>query len=367
MTGAMYQIGALAALEDAIEGLDVNRFDIYVGASSGASVAAALAGGQAVNRLYRSFLDPADVYFPLERRHILRTDLAEWRRMIGSGLRALGQGSRSLLFGSSAPSPSALWEELARLYDSLPAGFFHLEDYERLLSEFFVRRGISNSFRLLPQELLIVSHDLDSGQPVLFGYKGLEHVTVSRACIASMALPPFFSPVRIGDRHYIDAGVGRVSAPDAAVQRGAELIVLVNPMVPFHIERVPTGHGVRPSLRHKGAMWVANQANRIATHALLQAAVSKIRERGDAEVIVIEPDPGDGVLFMHNVANFGARRSILEYAYKTTRQRISKWFEAGRVDVRRLGWHVREASQNSDPSSGRGAAGGSEAVQRGDG
>ena len=35
--GAMYQIGALAALEDVVEGLDVNEFDLYVGASSGAS------------------------------------------------------------------------------------------------------------------------------------------------------------------------------------------------------------------------------------------------------------------------------------------------------------------------------------------
>jgi predicted acylesterase/phospholipase RssA len=68
--GAMYQIAVLAALEDAVEGLNANAFDLFLGASSGASVAAALAGGSEVRRIYRALLDPADAYFPLERRHI---------------------------------------------------------------------------------------------------------------------------------------------------------------------------------------------------------------------------------------------------------------------------------------------------------
>ena len=37
VTGAMYQIGALAALEDAVEGLQANDFELYMGASSGAT------------------------------------------------------------------------------------------------------------------------------------------------------------------------------------------------------------------------------------------------------------------------------------------------------------------------------------------
>ena len=58
VTGAMYQIGVLAALEDSVEGLKADGFDLYVGASSGASVAAALAGGRSVQRIYRAILDP---------------------------------------------------------------------------------------------------------------------------------------------------------------------------------------------------------------------------------------------------------------------------------------------------------------------
>ena len=47
-TGAMFQIGALAALEDGVDGLHAHEFDLYIGTSSGASVAAALAGGRPV-------------------------------------------------------------------------------------------------------------------------------------------------------------------------------------------------------------------------------------------------------------------------------------------------------------------------------
>jgi len=37
-------------------------------------------------------------------------------------------------------------------------------------------------------------------------------VPVTRACTASMALPPFFSPVCVGDRYYIDAGAAQARA-----------------------------------------------------------------------------------------------------------------------------------------------------------
>lgn len=61
----MFQIGALAALEHRLSGFFANGFDVYVGTSSGASVAAALAGGREVQRIYRALLDPSDDYFPL--------------------------------------------------------------------------------------------------------------------------------------------------------------------------------------------------------------------------------------------------------------------------------------------------------------
>jgi predicted acylesterase/phospholipase RssA len=323
--GAMYQIAALAALEDSIAGLNANGFDLFLGASSGASVAAALAGGRDVRRIYRALLDPGDVYFPLERKHILKMDMSEWGRALATVFSALKKGVSSALSRSPAPSPMALWEEVDRLYDSLPAGFFSLDRYERFFADRLERRGVPNSFSALPKQLRVIAHDLDLGEEVLFGEPGFEHVPVTRACTASMALPPFFSPVCIGDRYYIDAGAAQSRVLEAAARAKVRALVIVNPMVPVRTNRVPTGHGERQSLRDKGAMWVANQAHRISTHALLTETIERLRRETRMQVILIEPDPTDTLLFMYNPASFAARRAILEQAYRTTRERVAGW------------------------------------------
>jgi NTE family protein len=344
VTGAMYQIGALAALEDVLGGFEANSLDLYVGTSSGASVASALAGGIPVQRMYRALLDPADVFFPLERRHLLRMDVGEWVRAIGTIFGAVRHGSASVLSRGPAPSPQALWEELDRLYDSLPTGVFKLEGYEHFLEDFFARRGVPNNFRSMKRELRIVAHDLDSGAPAVFGSPGLDYVPVSRACIAATALPPFFSPVRIRDRFYIDAGAAQVAHLDAAVAAGADVLLVVNPMVPVHVDMVPTGHGHRPSVRDKGYLWVANQAIRIGMHALLQETIARIRAEGKVDVVLLEPDPTDGILFMFSPASFTGRRKMLEYAYRAARDRMVRWLAEGDPSVARAGWTGRVAA-----------------------
>jgi NTE family protein len=339
--GGMYQIGALAALEDVVERFEANAFDLYVGSSSGASVASALAAGVPVQRMYRALLDPADVFFPLERRHVLKMDLVEWRRAVGTIFGALRHGSASILSRSPAPTPQALWEELDRLYDSLPGGVFTLDGYERFLEDFLARRGVPNNFRALPRPLRILAHDLDSGEAVYFGSPDFDHVAISRACIASMAVAPFFSPVRIHDRFYIDAGAAQVAQLDAALDWGADILLIINPMVPVSVNAVPTGHGQRPSVRDKGYLWVANQAIRIGMHTLLRESVARISARHAADVILIEPNPTDGILFMFSPASFTGRRKMLEYAYRTTRDRVTEWLAEKAEPVSRAGWTSR--------------------------
>ena len=120
-------------------------------------------------------------------------------------------------------------------------------------------------FRSMPVALRIAAHELDSGERVVFGSEGHAHVPVSLACSASMALPLFFSPVRIDGRHYLDGGLGHVAHLDVAEGLGASLAIVVNPLVPVTTAAgaVPTGHGARGSVRDKGLLWVFNQSMRI--------------------------------------------------------------------------------------------------------
>jgi predicted acylesterase/phospholipase RssA len=348
--GAMFQIGALAALEDTVEGFQANGFDLFLGSSAGASVAAALAGGQPVQRIYRAFLDPADVYFGLERGHLLRVDVAEWRRTLVSAAVAMRYGASSLLSGKKRELPARLSQELDRLYDSLPAGIFSLDGYARFLEDFFVRRGVPNAFSEMPRALRIVAHDLDSGEPAAFGAPGLDQVSVARACIASMAIPPLFSPVRLGDRHYISSGAAEVEQLELAVNEGAEVLVVVRPMVAVAAgsSGVPTGHGERDSLRDKGMMWVFNQARRIGVQRSVESAIARIQESKRAEVIVLQPEREDGVLAMNNPASYDARRAMLERAYRLTRSLLAKAFAERHAALERAGF-VQRASQSVAP------------------
>lgn len=336
LSGALYQVGALAALYDGMEGLREDGISLFLGQAGGSVVATCLAAGVDADRLYRALLDPADNFFPLERRHILRFDTTEWERAFRTatvafrhGVSRLDPRRRSV---NDPPFLELFVEQFDRLGDSLPAGLFTLDRFERFLADFFLRRGIPNVFGSMPRSLRIVAHDLDSGERVLFGSEGFDHIPVSLACAASCALPLFFSPVRIGDRHYIDGGLCELAHLGAARASGAELSIVINPRVPVRATRdrtVPTGHGPRNSVRDKGLTWVVNQAKRISSQAMIEQEIRHPPE--GMRVLLIEPDASDTVLFLENPTNLEARRHLLEHAYRTTRARIATWSELDRI------------------------------------
>jgi len=263
---------------------------------------------------------------------------------------ALRYGVTSLLSGKTSKMPARLAQELDRLYDSLPAGIFSLEGYERFLEAFFVRRGVPNAFSAMPRALRIVAHDLDSGEPVAFGVPGFDRVSVARACIASMAIPPLFSPVRLGDRHYISSGAAEVEQLELAVSEGADVLVVVRPMVAITTaSAIPTGHGERDSLRDKGMMWVFNQARRIGVQRSVEAAVTRIRESGKAEVLLLQPLREDGILAMYNPASYEARRGMLEHAYRHTRQALARAFAERHAALSRAGFVQRVSPSMAPP------------------
>src|SRR5262249_8663340 len=82
MTGGMYEIGALAALDDFFVGRDqesfsVNDFDVYVGTSAGAFLATLLCGGMRARRLFRGILEDDPRAFPIRRHDVYRFDVRQ--------------------------------------------------------------------------------------------------------------------------------------------------------------------------------------------------------------------------------------------------------------------------------------------------
>lgn len=324
ITGAMYEVGCLAALEEFFEGFTASEFDVLVATSSGATVATVLAGGYPAMRLYRALLDPADDFFPLKRNHLMRLDSSEWKR-VGSSV--IGAARRFVSSAASRPLEIDLWNELDRFWDSLPAGIFALDGYEKFLDAFMARRGIPSRFDELPRRLLLVANDLDRGARAVFGAGELEDVPIARAICAAGAIPLLFAPVRIEDRDYIDGGMGNVAHADLAAAEGCEVVLIVNPMVPVRADHeargVPTGHGNKSRVRDKGLIWVQSQAWRLRAEARLVEGLARFEaEHPDTAHFLLEPDPDDATMFMYSPMNFAARRTILEHGFVRTMQQL---------------------------------------------
>jgi len=320
ITGGIYQVGCLTALEERLQSFRANDFDLYVGTSSGATVATALAGGLSVQRMYRALLDPSDVFFKLQRNHLLKPDRAELKRVLNSALMTV----RAIVSSAAVrPFEIKVADELERFIDSLPAGLFALDGYERLMSETMERRDIPNRFDQMPRPLRIVASDLDTGARAVFGAGELTDIPVSKAVAASSAIPLIFAPVRIGERDYVDGGLGDAAHIDLAAEFGCQLILVINPMVPVRASdeenNVPTGHGRARRVRDKGLVWVYHQALRMRNQARLLLGLARFRgHHPNIDVVLIEPEPSVAMLFLYSSMNFTARRAVIEEGYTST-------------------------------------------------
>jgi predicted acylesterase/phospholipase RssA len=342
----MYEVGCLAALEDFFDGFYACDFDVFVATSAGSTVALALAGGLRASRLYRALLDPADDFFPLRRQHVLGFDSHEWRRVVSTVLSATRRAAVSVI---SRPLETDVWNELERFVDSLPAGLFSLDAYERFIGELMERRSIPKHFAELSRPLALVAYDLDAGERVVFGKTPFTEVPIARAVTASTAIPILFAPVRIGERDYVDGGLGEVAHIDVAEELGADAVLIINPMVPIRSEvttrDIPTGHGPMRRVRDKGVLWVYNQALRMRSESRLRAGLDRYRsQHPNMEVMLLEPDPSDATLFMHSPMNFASRRAILTHAYTTTYQALRVPTSPLRHLIERRGFPPKEAS-----------------------
>ncbi|MET0548896.1 MAG: patatin-like phospholipase family protein, partial [Xanthomonas sp.] len=164
--GGMYELGALRALDEALDGLDLTRLDSYVGVSSGAFLAAGLANRMDTAQMCRIFItgDSDDVQFRPET--FLRPAIFEYLRRAAGLPRLAAQWGQDMLFSGK----EARWSDLLMRFGGLvPTGLFDNARVEEFRRDVFTRRGRSNDCRDLDATLYVISVDLDSGEVVRFG------------------------------------------------------------------------------------------------------------------------------------------------------------------------------------------------------
>jgi predicted acylesterase/phospholipase RssA len=317
----MYEIGVLMALDEALIGLDLNDMDVYVGVSAGSFITAGLANQLTPREIYRLFIDNDSA---ARRQGALRPELflaPAWREY-GRRLRrlpALALGGLSRFAGS--PFRRTPFEAFAPLSQSVPAGIFDNEAIARYLSDMFGRAGRTNDFRKLKHTLYSVAVDLDSGRAVTFGAPGHDHVPISKAVQASAALPGLFPPVEIDGHHYVDGALKKTLNASLALEDGAELVIGVNPLVPFDAEAARQKSGkTTQKLAEGGLAAVLSQTFRTLIHSRMHTGLEKYAAKyRNADIVLFEPASDDPEMFFTNIFSYATRKRVCEHAYQRTR------------------------------------------------
>ncbi len=339
--GWMYEIGCLTALDDFFDGFSVNQFDIYVGTSAGAAVAALVANGVPPRRIYNAIRNSEGNGFNFARKDIYSFGYRETFHLLKKLLKSLWPIARRCLRKDQRVS---LLDLLMMLEENLPSGIFTLQNLDDYLTRFLSRDGYSNDFRDLARELYIPAVDVDMGRYDVFGEGDFADVPISRAVIASSAMPILFQPVRIGNKDYIDGGVSRVAHMDIAMNHGADLVWIINPVQYIENDRsrgaLKSISGKPIGIKDKGLSFVYDQAMRISTSTRLYLAMKRYRsEYPNKSFLLIQPDPSETALFAHTAIDFDSRVELLKCGYHSTVTALKTHFDLyqsclARYDIR---------------------------------
>jgi NTE family protein len=319
--GAIYEIGALRALDEALEGLDLHHLFLYVGVSAGAFLCANLANDLTTAQMCRAIVSDEPGEHPFVPETFFTPALGELGRSL---LKVPGLLGSSLWDYFTNLGERSLLGSLTRVSRALPIGLFDNEPIRAYLHKIYAMKNRTDDFRRLGKRLVVVATDLDSAQAARFGEPGLDHVPISRAVQASSALPGLYSPVEIDGRHYVDGVLLKTLHASVALEAGAELVICVNPIVPVDTVRaVEQGLMSSHKLFDRGLPAVLSQTFRTLVRSRLDVGMAAYEQKfKDQDVVLIEPKRDDYRMFFTNIFGLSERRAVCEHAYQTTREML---------------------------------------------
>ena len=157
----------------------------------------------------------------------------------------------------------------------------------------------------------------------LIGATTRERTPISTAVAASAAVPVIFEPVRIDGVDYVDAAISKTAHAGLAIDRGATLVVLVQPLRPLVLSEPAHGH-----VRDGGVFAIASQALRIALERRLHEGLRRhAHEHPETDVVLLEPYERDLRLFDYPLMTYAIRFEIIRRGYRTTVKTILSAYE----------------------------------------
>lgn len=325
-TGGVYEIGALRAIDLLAVNSTVTNFDVYVGTSAGAFVAAMLANGIGPDEMMQVISErvPAELE-DLDLDKVLRPNyLGFLQKALMLPLRTAELLGRLARMGEFSAIDVGVG-----LAEALPTGLYSGDGIADYVAAALSTEGRVNDFRLLDNELYLTATDLDTCERIVFGEDGWSDVPVSKAVQCSTTLPIVYKPVDLKGRQLIDGGIRSTTNVDIAVKKGAKFILVVNPLVPFvnDFEKTMTtvfGKRVR-RVSDMGLPAIANQTFRLIAHARLHDAVERWQERyPGVDIVLLEPEPTDELMFGTPIMDYSRRLEIARHGFESVTATLAK-------------------------------------------
>lgn len=329
--GAFYELGALHAIQESITGRDLTDFDMYVGVSSGSLLAASLANGFDTTRMGAVLIEGESALVPFSPRLLLQPAVGTYMRRVARLPGAMLSGAKQWM---DEPARGVWPATLGTLTKLIPLAALDNRPLEEYLRALFATAHHTDDFRQLRAELRVVATDLDTGRSVVFGDPHHAKVPISRAVIASAALPGLYAPVEIGGRHYVDGALVRTMYASLALNAGCDFVLCINPLVPFDASRGKP----RRRLAEEGLDMLLGQTFRTLIHSRMQVGMASFRKSyPHADTVLFEPDATDETMFFTNVFRYSGRHTLAEHAYQRTRRDLRTHADAFSALLRRHG------------------------------
>jgi NTE family protein len=329
-TGGVYEMGALRAFDLLAVNRTVNEFDIYVGTSAGALVASMVANGVTPEEMMRVLNKtlPSPIDDP-SLRTLLRPNYKGFAGRLALLPLRIAATVRHLAgnFGEIS-----MVDVVMGLAEGLPTGVYHNRGIERYVRDVLSDPDRTNDFRELDVDLRLTATDIDTCERIVFGEGEWDDVPISRAVAASGALPIVYEPYDLRGRQLMDGGIISTTNVDVAVEAGAKFIVVVNPLVPYvndFEKRIPTIFGSRVRrVSDMGMPAIGNQAFRLLAHNRLHLAVQSWEKRfPDVDIILIEPEFNDELMFGTSILDYSARLEVAKHGFESVTVKLARDYQ----------------------------------------
>jgi NTE family protein len=345
-TGGVYQIGALRAFDLLSVNRTVNQFDVYVGTSAGAFVAAMAANGVTPEEMMRAVNGQAPTPVrDLGAGALLRLNLGEFARKGVALPWRLARLARDLVRQIGAVSAM---DVVLGLAEAMPSGLYSGAGIEEYLAAVLSDDGRTDDFRLLDPELYVVATDLDTCERIVFGANDWDDVPISTAVRASTALPVLYKPVKVKDRELIDGGIVSTTNVDVAVEAGAKFVVVVNPLVPYVNDFAKTVPGLLGSrvrrVSDMGFPQIGYQAFKLVAYQRLHELARQWEQRyPGVDIVLIEPEPNDELMFQTSILDYSSRVDIARHGFESVTLKLAEDYGKLRAVCRRHGIEISAA------------------------